>query len=124
MENTDFPIVLKHTVADEVWIMQETVRFVKFKELVMEKLYSVDVNHWCLRHGIEIVQERNEFAPMEVFFLGLRLGGLPPEEADHGALDFISHVGDRVPVSDNEDFAYLFPRDMYEKVLLFQILPD
>lgn len=103
---------------------EETVRFVKFKELVMEKLSSVDVNHWCLRNGIEIVRERNEIAPMEVFFLGLRLGGLPPEGPSPETLDFISHVGDRVPVSDNEDFAYLFPRDMYEKVLLFQILPD
>lgn len=102
----------------------EAVRFVKFKELVMEKLSSVGVNHWCLRNGIEIVPERDELAPMEVFFLGVRLGGILPERADPGVLDFISHVGDRVPVSDNEDFAYLFPRDMYEKALFFQTLPD
>lgn len=103
----------------------EAERFIKFKALVQGRLSSIDVNHWCLRNGVEIVAERHQIAPMEVFFLGLKLGGREPlGEVEQEVLDFISYVGDRVPVSDNEDFAYLFPRDLYEKILLFGVLPD
>lgn len=102
----------------------EAERFVKFKELVRGKLSSVDVNHWCVRNGIEIVAEMDKIAPIEVFFLGLKVAGIESlGEVEPEVLDFISHVGDRVPVSDNEDFAYLFPRDLYEKILMFGVLP-
>ena len=103
---------------------EEAERFVKFKELVQEKLSSVDVNQWCVRNAVEIVAEKHQIAPMEVFFLGLKVGGMESlGEVEQEVLDFISHVGDRVPVSDNEDFAYLFPRDLYEKILMFGMLP-
>lgn len=101
----------------------EVRRFLKFKELVQGMISSVNVNHWCLRHGVEIVQEIPEIAPMEVFFIGLKMNPKPDGLSDE-VLGFIERVGDRVPVSDNEDFAYLFPRDMYEKILFFNMLPD
>lgn len=102
---------------------EETVRFVKFKELVMEKLSSVDVNHWCLRNGVEIVQEMSEIAPIEVFFLGLNISPMPDGLSEE-TIRFVERVGDRVPVSDNEDFAYLFPKELYDKILVFGMLPD
>lgn len=99
----------------------EVRRFLKFKGLVQGMISSVAVNHWCLRHGVEIVQEIPEISPMEVFFIGLRTEGA--DEMSPGVEALVARVGDRVPVSDNEDFAYLFPRDLYEKILLFETVP-
>lgn len=103
----------------------EAERFIKFKSLVQGKLSSIDVNQWCLRNGVEIVSEMYKIAPIEVFFLGLKMSGLEHlGEVGEDVISFIEMVGDRIPVSDNEDFAYLFPKDLYDKILLFGVLPD
>jgi hypothetical protein len=107
--------------------MDETRKFLKFKDIVGPKLNSVDVNLWCVRHDVEIIEELPEVAPIETFFLAYRsaVDKTPYENLlDEKVRCFIRHVGDRIAVSDNEDFAYLFPRDLYEKILVFGTVPD
>lgn len=94
----------------------EVERFERFKNLVWDKLNP----SWCLRYGVECVQEVPQIAPMEVFFLGLRMGEIPAED-----LGIVKYVGDRIPLSlDGDDIAYLFPKDLYEKILVFNFVPD
>lgn len=103
--------------------MDETNRFMKFKELVEPRLCSTGCHLWLVDHGIGVVEEPAEIAPVEVFFIGLRSGEVELDSLPPNVLKFVEMVGDRVPVSNNEDFAYLFPRDLYDKILLFGMLP-
>lgn len=93
-------------------------KFMKFKGLVYGKITSEE---WCWRNGVEIAQEIPEIEPAEVFFLAWRLADERPE-VPREILEFVERVGDRVPVSDEERI-YLFPRDLYEKILVFLSVP-
>lgn len=102
-------------------VYEEAARnFLKFKGLVYRKITS---EQWCWNHGIQIVPEMiPEIEPAEIFFLAWRLSDKRPEVSKE-ILDFVEKVGDRVPVSD-EDRVYLFPRDLHDKILLFNAVPD
>lgn len=94
----------------------EVERFERFKNLVWDRITP----SWCLKHGVECVQEVPQIAPMDIFFLGVRMGEIHAED-----LDFVNYVGDRIPMSlDGDDIAYLFPKDLYEKILVFNFVPD
>lgn len=94
-------------------------KFMKFKGRVYGKIGSED---WCFRHGVEILSESiPEIEPMEVFFLAWRLTE-DRMDVSKEILDLIEKVGDRIPVSD-EERVYLFPKDFYDKVLLFGTAP-
>lgn len=117
----------------------EAILFMKFKGLLSSHQIT---SSWCLKHGIEVVTEMDEIAPMEAFLVGYRtweriLGEQGTDkqhvlrviakaglDLDDKIVEFIVRLGDRVPVSDNEDLVYLFPRDLVDKALLFNIIPD
>jgi hypothetical protein len=124
---------------------EENALFIKFKGILSQHLartWGQNLSEWCLRNEIEIITEIDEIAPMEAFILGYRtwerLSGLKGEGRDHvlcvlakagldlddKIVDFIVRLGDRVPVSDNEEVAYLFPRDFVNKALLFNMMPN
>ena len=105
--------------------MNEIRRFVRFKGIVSEMLHSVRCHKWCAKHGIEIVPEIPEIEPMELFFLQARANGQTPES--HSTSDkvyFAQVIGDKIPVSEGDGFAYLFPSDLYQKILVFGAIPD
>lgn len=97
--------------------LAEIRRFTKFKGVVSEVLQSVRSHEWCVRNGVDIIPEVEEIAPMELFFLGMRAEGRQPESE-------YAIVGDRIPVSDGDGWVYVFPRDLYEKILVFGMIPD
>lgn len=94
----------------------ELERFERFKNLVWDSITP----SWCLKHGVECIDEIPEIAPMDIFFLGVRMGVIISED-----LNIFKYVGDRIPLSlDGDDIAYLFPKDLYEKILVFNFVPD
>lgn len=124
---------------EDIQYEDEAALLIKFKGLLSSHHIT---SEWCLRHGIEVITEMDDIAPMEAFLVGYRtweriLGeqgkckqhvlrvlakaGLDLEDK---IVDFIVQLGDRIPVSENEDLVYLFPRDFVNKVLLFGTLPD
>lgn len=104
----------------------EIRRFTKFKGIVSAILQSVRSHEWCARNGVDIVPEIEEITPMELFFLGIRAEGRAGCRTyeEHEAGEVRKLVGDRIPVSDGEGFVYIFPRDLYEKILVFESIPD
>lgn len=123
----------------------ESTLFVKFKGILTQEIQRngvQDFASWCLKHGIEVVAEMDEIAPTEAFIVGYRtwerILGEQGKDKQHvlrvlakagldledKIVDFIVRLGDRVPVSDNEDLVYLFPRDFVDKSLLFNMMPD
>lgn len=104
-------------------IHDEARNLMRFKSLVAGALSSPKVNQWCLENGVEIVLEIPEIAPMEIFCLGLRIRQDLDIKLEDKIQAFIERVGDRIPVSENEDFAYLFPKDLYEKILILGAAP-
>ena len=123
----------------------ENELFITFKSLIRKKILKCErVNDWCLRHGVEIIPEMHEIAPIEAFIFAYRVvDGMFPDEkgstktervrevsersnlgVSEDVLNLILKIGDRVPVSIDEDLVYLFPRDFYDKVLLFNMVPD
>lgn len=136
-----------YTLASRAFVqnehLEESSAYIKFKGLVSGRLYrSDDLNSWCLRYGVEIIPEMDEIAPIEAFVVGYRtwerILGKKGEGREHvldviaGAglelddkiVDFLVRLGDRVPVSESEDLVFLFPRDLYDKILVFNMVPD
>lgn len=135
-------LMLRSLVQDEH--LEENSSFVKFKGLLTPRLYggNQDIFQWCLKHGVEVVSEMDEIAPVEAFMIGYRtwerilgekgegrehvlkvLGGAGIELEDK-IVDFLVRIGDRVPVSLSEDLVFIFTRDLYDKVLLFNMIPE